>query len=438
MNADSGQRGTGVDPATFSPGYKRYMLFMMMMVATLNFVDRQLMSILMEPIKAEFGLSDTQLGFLTGFAFAIFYATVGLPLAKIADRSDRRKLIAIVIILWSVMTALCGLAVGFATLLLARIGVGIGESGSGPAIQSMLSDSYPQKQRSSVIGTQSIGVYLGILLGFLLGGWINEYFGWRTAFVVVGLPGVLFAIVFYLTIKEPGRGYVDNVKDTGEVPTFREALSYLWRSPSYRHIPMAVSLYAFAAYGSMAWAPSFFIRTHGMTTSEIGTWLALAAGLAGGMGCYLGGLFSDYVVNKTGDERWHMWIPSIMMLIALPMVFGVYLSPTPMPALLMMTVSWFVGNTWLGPVQSVIAGLAPLRMRALAIAILLFVNNMIGLGFGPQIVGILSDALRPEYGVDSLRYALLSSLSIASVWSIFHFMMAARTLRADLANANKQ
>lgn len=431
-------KGTGLDPATFSESYKRYFLFMLTVVATLNFVDRQLMSILMEPIKAEFSLTDSQLGFLTGFAFSIFYATVGLPLAKLADRSDRRRLTAIVIVLWSFMTALCGAATGFVTLLLARIGVGIGESGSAPAIQSMISDVYPAKQRSSIIGLQSTGVYVGILLGFLLGGWINEFFGWRMAFAVVGLPGVIVAVIFYLTVREPGRGYVDQVADSGGIPSFGATLKYLWRSPSYRHIPMAVSLYAFVAYGSMAWAPSFFIRTHGMSTGEIGTWLALAAGLAGGMGCYLGGLFSDHVVNRTGDERWHMWIPAIMMFLAVPLLFGVFLWPTKTPALLMMTVSWFIGNTWLGPVQSVIAGLAPLRMRAMAIAILLFVNNLIGLGMGPQVVGILSDVMRPAYGVDSLRYGLLIALSVASLWSIFHFLMAARTLRADLANAVKQ
>lgn len=413
-------------------GYRRYVLFMLTLVATLNFVDRQLMSILLEPIKAEFGLSDTQLGFLTGFAFAIFYALMGFVLAKIADTGNRRTLIAVVIVLWSIMTALCGAAVGFITLLLARIGVGIGESGSAPAVQSMLADYYPPNKRASAISTQTIGVYAGILLGFLFGGWISEAFGWRTAFVVIGLPGVLVAAVFWLTVKEPVRGQIENVVDSGRTPEIRETLRYLWSSPSFRFVPFAAGLYAFAAQGSMAWAPSFFIRSHGMTTAEIGTWLALSAGLAGGLGCYLGGIVTERIVNKTGDERWYFWLPAGCLLASVPALFVIYLSPTPLPALLMCAVSWFLGNTWLGPVQATLQGLAGLRMRAMALAVLLFVNNLIGLGLGPQVVGILSDALRDQLGVDSLRYALLGSLCIASLLSALVFMSATRTLREDL------
>lgn len=415
-----------------SDGYRRYVLFMLTLVATLNFVDRQLMSILLEPIKAEFGLSDTQLGFLTGFAFAIFYALMGFVLAKIADTGNRRTLIAVVIVLWSIMTALCGAAAGFVTLLLARIGVGIGESGSAPAVQSMLADYYPPQKRASAISTQTIGVYAGILLGFLFGGWISEAFGWRTAFVVIGLPGVLFAVVFWLTVKEPVRGQIENAVDSGRTPSIGETLRYLWSSPSFRFVPFAAGLYAFAAQGSMAWAPSFFIRSHGMTTAEIGTWLALSAGLAGGLGCFLGGIVTERIVNKTGDERWYFWLPGGCLLASVPALFVIYLSPTPLPALLMCAVSWFLGNTWLGPVQATLQGLAGLRMRAMALAVLLFVNNLIGLGLGPQVVGILSDALRDQLGVDSLRYALLGSLCIASLLSALLFMSATGTLREDL------
>jgi predicted MFS family arabinose efflux permease len=418
--------------AGVSDAYRRYVLFMMTLVATLNFVDRQLMSILMEPIKAEFGLSDTQLGFLTGFAFAIFYAIMGFFLAKIADTGNRRTLIASVIVLWSIMTALCGAAVGFVTLLLARIGVGIGESGSAPAIQSMLADYYPPNRRASAISMQTIGVYAGILLGFLFGGWISEAFGWRTAFVVIGLPGVLIAIWFWLTVKEPVRGQIENVVDSGRTPTFGETLRYLWSSPSFRFVPFAAGLYAFAAQGSMAWAPSFFIRSHGMTTGEIGTWLALSAGLAGGLGCFLGGIVTDRVVNRTGDERWYFWLPAGCLLLSVPALFVIYLSPTPLPALLMCAAAWFLGNTWLGPVQATLQGLADLRMRAMALAVLLFVNNLIGLGLGPQIVGFLSDTLRADFGVDSLRYALVGALSIASLLSALLFFAATRTLREDL------
>ncbi|MEO6041685.1 MAG: MFS transporter [Croceibacterium sp.] len=405
---------------------------MMTAVATLNFVDRQLLSMLLEPIKAEFALTDTQLGFLTGFAFATFYILIGFPLAKFADQGNRRNLIATVIAVWSVMTALCGSAVGFWSLLAARVGVGAGEAGSGPAIQSMLADHYAPRERSSAIGIQSTGVYLGILLGFLAGGWINQFFGWRAAFAVIGLPGILISLLFWLTIKEPRRGQFDSVADSGQAPPIFATIKTLCALPSYRNIPIAMAFYAFAAYGSMSWAPSFFARTHGMGSGEIGTWLALSAGLAGGLGCYLGGLGSDWLVNRTGDERWHLRVPAICTLLTVPLLFGVYLSDSPVFALSLSAAVWFLSNTWLGPVQATIAGLAGIRRRGVALAFLLFVNNLVGMGLGPQAVGILSDTLQPTYGHDSLRYALLGPLVIASVLAAFFFYRASRTLREDL------
>jgi predicted MFS family arabinose efflux permease len=405
---------------------------MLTLVSTLNFVDRQLMAILLEPIKAEFQLSDTQLGFLTGFAFSIFYAICGIPLAKLADQGNRSRLIAIVIIVWSVMTAFCGLTLGFVSLMLARIGVGIGEAGSAPAVQSQLADYYEPRRRASMVGLQSTGVYLGILLGFLLGGWINQYMGWRSAFLALGLPGVVFAVIFWITVREPPRGRIENISDTGSAPAVLDTLRHLWSRRSYRHIPFAVSFYAFVAYGSMGWGPAFFTRTHHMTSGEIGTWLALSAGLAGGLGCYFGGAISDYVVNRTRDERWHMWLPALFIAVSIPLHFIIYLSPTPLPALLMTAVVWFLGNTWLGPAQATLQSLAGLRMRAMALAVMLFINNLIGQGLGPQVVGILSDRMRAAYGPDSLRYALLIAVVAASILSAFHFGMAGRSLREDL------
>jgi predicted MFS family arabinose efflux permease len=416
----------------FSRRYGYYVLVMLTLVSTLNFIDRQLMAILLEPIKAEFHLSDTQLGFLTGFAFAIFYSIMGIPLAKLADSGNRSRLIAIVVIAWSVMTAFCGVTIGFASLLVARIGVGIGEAGSAPAVQSQLADYFDPRRRASMIGLQSTGVYLGILFGFLLGGWINQYLGWRTAFMALGVPGVIFALLFWLTVREPPRGVVENVADTGKTPPVMETLRHLWSMRSYRHIPFAVSFYAFVAYGSMSWGPAFFMRTHHLTTGEAGTWLALSAGVAGGLGCYFGGVLSDYIVNRTGDARWHMWLPALFIGVSIPLQFIIYLSPTPLPALLTTAAVWFLGNTWLGPAQATLQGLAGLRMRAMALAVMLFLNNLIGQGLGPQIVGILSDHMRRAYGPDSLRYSLLIAVVIASLWSVFHFTMAARTLREDL------
>jgi MFS family permease len=407
---------------------------MLLAVSIFNFVDRQILAILIEPIRAEFHLSDTQVGFLAGIAFAVFYTVFGIPLAKLADSGNRSNLICAVMMAWSFLTTCCGLAAGFASLVLARIGVAVGEAGSGPASQSMLSDYFPPDRRVTVFGILSVGVYIGILIGFLLGGWINEFFGWRTAFFVVGVPGVLFTVLFWLTVKEPLRGGLDGILDPGSAPHLWTTIKHLWRVPAYRHMPFAIGFYTFVAYGSMTWTPSFFIRTHGMTTGQIGTWLALSVGVAGGAGCYFGAVLTDWLANRSGDKRWYVWVPAGTITLSIPFLLGVYLWPTPVPALLMSVLAWFFGNAWLGPALATIQGLAPLRMRAMALATVLCVNNIIGLGLGPQLVGILSDAFKSRYGDGSLRYSLVLCLIGASILSVFHFLRAARTIRNDLAH----
>ena len=418
---------------TFSNRYRNYVLFMLVWVSILNFVDRQILAILLEPIRAEFGLSDTQLGFLTGFSFALFYAIMGIPLARLADRSSRRNLIAAVITLWSVMTAVCGAAVGYFTLLLARVGVGIGEAGSFPAGSSLISDYFEPQKRATALGIQSVGVYIGILFGFLLGGWINEFFGWRMAFVVVGLPGVLFALIFRLTVREPARGGMEGVAAEEESPGLPETMRYLWSKRAYRHLPFAAGFYAFVAYGSMTWVPSFFIRSYGMSGAEIGTWLALTVGIAGGAGCYAGGVLSDKLA-AAGDKRWYAWVPAASVVLSIPFVLGMYLVTDPYVALVISIGAWFLGNSWLGPLITTIHGVTPPRTRALAVAIMMFINNLLGIGLGPQVVGILSDQFRGALGVESLRYALVVSLLVASVLSAFHFLMAARTLNDEFVH----
>ena len=425
-------RDKTVQQQQFSGTYTNFVLFMLILVTILNFIDRQILSILLEPIKAEFQLTDTQLGFLTGFSFAVFYTLFGIPLARLADSGNRKNLISVVIIIWSAMTAICGLATSFLWLVLARIGVAIGEAGSAPAAQSMLSDYFPPNRRVSVLGILYTGVYLGLLLGFLMGGWINEFFGWRAAFFVVGIPGVIFALIFRLTVKEPPRGYSEGIVDTGEIPGIGQTFKYLWNIPTYRQIPFAAGFYAFVAYGSMAWLPSFFIRTHGLSTGELGTWLALAVGVGGGTACLLGGFLTDYLANRTNDKRWYMWVPAITILLSIPFVCGIYLSPTPGLALFMAIGAFFFGNTWLGPTIATIQSITPSRMRAMSFATMIVIHNVIGLGLGPQVVGIFSDYLKEALGDDSLRYSLLITMVITSLISTFHYLMAARTLRQDM------
>lgn len=415
-----------------SKRYRNYALSLIVVVSVVNFLDRQILSILLEPIRNEFGLTDTQIGLLSGFAFSLFYSIFSIPLARFADRHSRTLLISCVVALWSIMTAMCGLAIGFYTLLLARICVGINEAGSSPASQSLIADYFPPRERGTAMGVYSSGIYFGIMLGFLLGGWINDHLGWRMAFVVVGLPGVLVALLFWLTVKEPVRGQSEQLVDEGELPKLADVFRTIWHKKSFRYMPFAMGFSAFVVYCNLIWAPSFFIRTHDMSVSQVGMWLALTSGLFGMIGCYAGGYLSDRVVARTGDARYYMWIPAIATLLALPLLVGVYLSPEPTTAFWIFAPAWFLGNIWIGPTFATVQGISPLRMRATSLAILVLVNNIIGLGLGPLVVGVLSDLYAPSLGAESLRYALISATIPAGVLSGIAFFLIARSIRVDL------
>lgn len=412
--------------------YRRYVLVMIVVVAIFNYLDRQILSMLLQPLKVEFGLSDTQLGFLSGFSFSVFYALFSLSLAKAADTTNRSSLIALVMALWSVMTAACGLAVGFWSLLTARLVVAVGESGSSPASQALISDYYPPERRGGAMGIYAAGIYAGILLGFLLGGWITQSIGWRTAFVIVGLPGLLVALLFHLTVKEPPRGANEGL--TGRVMSFtqREAYRYMWSRRSFRYIPIAMGLASCVTYGNLVWAPSVFIRSYHMNAAHVGTWLALTAGAAGMAGAYYGGRIADGLVRLSGEPRWYMWLPAAGMALALPLFAIVYLLPNPNVALALFSVPWILSNFWIAPTFALVQSLAPFRMRATAVAMMNLINLVVGLGIGTQLVGVLADALAPRFGVDSLRYALLGVLMVTDALSALCFFGASRATLADL------
>jgi predicted MFS family arabinose efflux permease len=409
---------------------RRYVLGVLVVVYTFNFIDRQILSILLEPIKRDLGLSDTELGMLTGFAFAAFYATLGMPIARLADRGNRRDLISLALVIWSGMTALSGIAASFWQLLVARIGVGVGEAGCSPPAHAMIADYYPLERRATALGIYSLGIPLGILFGFLAGGWINELFDWRTAFFVVGIPGVILAIVVRLTVAEPQRGMAEGRTATIEQPGMLETFRYLWSKRSFRHLALGGALTAFVGYSFVSWVPSFLIRSHGMTTGEIGTWLGLILGIPGGIGISVGGYLADRFGGR--DTRWYLWIVAIALLAGTPFAVGVFLVPTPTWALLLLIMPVLLGNFYQATSFSQTQGLAGLRMRSVAAAVLLFVINIIGLGAGPQMVGIVSDLLAPRFGDDSLRWALLGA-SLINVWAAAHYYIGGKHLAADLA-----
>ena len=290
--ARAGQRGAAehLKNPYASRNARYYAVGLLTLVYTFNFIDRQLLAILQESIKLDLSLSDSQLGLLTGFAFAVFYVTAGIPIARWADRSNRRNIIALAIGLWSLMTALSGMAQNYAQLLVARIGVGVGEAGGSPPAHSIISDIFPAHKRASALSFYSTGVNIGILFGFLAGGWLNEFFGWRVAFMVVGVPGLLIALLVRTTLAEPIRGLAEQRTVADEPVPLGTVLSLLWSRSSFRHMALAGALNAFAGYSTSSWTASFMIRSHNMTTGELGTWLALIMGLGGAIGVLFGGI----------------------------------------------------------------------------------------------------------------------------------------------------
>jgi predicted MFS family arabinose efflux permease len=422
---DASQEQHGV----FSPAVRNYALGVLVVVYTFNFIDRQILSILLEPIKQDLGLSDSALGMLTGFAFALFYATLGIPIARFADRSNRRNLIAWALAIWSAMTAVSGLAQNFWHLLLARIGVGVGEAGCSPPAHSMLADYFPKENRATALGIYSLGIPFGILFGFIAGGWLNEFFGWRVAFFIVGVPGLLLAILVRFTLREPPRGMAEGRVADEEQPTIMETFRFLWSKRSFRHMAVGGGLTAFVGYGVITWVPSFLIRSYGMSTGDVGTYLGLILGIPGGIGIALGGYLADRYGAR--DTRWYLWIVSVALIASMPLFFGVYLSSTAFASLMFLILPILLGNFYQATTFSQTQGLVSLRMRSVAAAVLLFILNMIGLGAGPQAVGILSDVLQPSYGDESLRYALLI-LSTVQIWAAYHYYQAGKSLKEDL------
>ena len=396
----------------FSGRYRKYVLFILFLTYVLNFLDRQLMTILLEPIKEEFGASDTAMGFLTGFAFALFYAILGIPVARLADQWSRRNVIGISITIWSAMTALCGVATSFWQLALLRIGVGVGEAGGTPPSHSMIADYFPPEQRSTALSIHATGTQFGVLIGMLGGALIADALGWRMAFIVFGAPGLLLGIVIALTVKEPTR---EAVPATGSMWA---DIKSVWRIPGFMLIATAGALTALAGYGLGAWSPSFLIRVHGLSLVEAGLMLGVTGALGGIVGAILGGVLCDRLSAR--DLRWQLWFPALGAFASAPFMLGFVLWPeaqfwkagdiTIPVAMVFMLFGGVIASFWVGPTYAAIQNLAPDRKRTQASALFLFMFNLIGLGLGPLVIGIASDALTPSLGVNALRYAMAAGL----------------------------
>lgn len=331
------------------------------------------------------------------------------------------------------MTALSGLVQNYTQLLLARIGVGVGESGGSPPAHSMLSDIYPIERRATALSIYSTGVNIGVLLGFLMGAWINEFFGWRVAFFAVGLPGILVAILVRATVVEPVRGFSQNLVQDVAAPGIGETIKFLLSRATFVHLSLACGLQAFTGYGTGTWTPSFFIRSHDMSVGEIGTWMAFVQGGSGIVGTIIGGYLADYLGSK--DKRWYMLVPCIAGLIAMPMMVSVYIIPNAEAALLMKVPPTVLYYTYVGASLAAAHNLVGVRMRAMTSAVLMLVLNLIGMGLGPLFIGMLSDALEAHFGIESLRYALIILGVSVPLWAAFHFWCASKTIANDTENA---
>jgi predicted MFS family arabinose efflux permease len=416
-------------------GHRRYTLLLLAAVYMFNFVDRQILAILLPAIRAEFGVSDLWLGFLTGTAFALFYIALGIPIARYADRHNRRNIIALALAVWSGMTALCGFATSFVQLALARVGVGVGEAGCSPPAHSMIADLYPPERRSTAMGVYTIGISAGIMLAFMLGGWVVQNVGWREALLVVAIPGLLLALVVRLTAVEPRRGDSEGREAVSEQPAFSRTLRFLWRRPSFVHMTIAAGLSSYVGYSVVNFLPSFLVRSFAMPADHIGLYLGLIVGVVGGAGFFLGGYIADHL-GRTAHRKALRFIGLAVFLSALPYA-AMFLSYSWQAALLYFLFPMVMANVYLAPVLSQAQGLVSLRMRAMASAIALLIINVIGLALGPPLTGLLSDLLEPRFGEESMRYSLLMVTSVVLPWAALHYTLAGRTIDADLGRARE-
>ena len=414
----------------FTARLRRRALGLLFCVALLNYLDRNLLGILLPSIKAELDLSDTALGFITGIAFSVFYALMGIPIARLADRTARRKVIAVAMAVWSAMTAVCGLATTFWQLALARVLVGVGEAGATPPSHALIADLFPKQSRATALSVYALGSPVGIILGFLAAGWIAQTLGWRIALFCFGLPGIALAWAVFVFLPEPPRGHSDGLRGDAPSPPLSDVLRLLATKPAFIHNCIGSGLYALVWYGLLNWMPSFFSRTHHMPLGEIGTWLAIVVGVSQLVGALLGGVIGDRLAGR--DMRWLMWLPSAVTLAAAPFYVFAFLWPDPTAAFLSLALPFFLGIMQSGPQHATTQGIAPPAMRATASATYLLGVNLIG-GLGAQSIGILSDRLTPAFGDAALGRAMVIVSVAASAWSAVHFWLAARTLRRDFA-----
>jgi MFS family permease len=433
--------------AVVSPNYRRYALSVLLVIYILNFLDRQIVSILAEPIKMELGLKDWQLGVLTGLSFALFYTVLGIPIARTAETGNRPRIIAAAAAVWSLFTMACGFAQNFAQLVLFRIGVGVGEAGCTPPAHSLITDYTPREKRASALAFYSLGTPIGGLLGLALGGLIADAYGWRMAFVFAGLPGILMAIVAWTTLVEPRKKLgVDLATLRANRPDFKAAMAEIRSKRTFWLIAFAAAIKAFIGYGAAAFIAPFFFRNHAEELTEIaagfglgligflGLALGVVTGLTGAFGTWLGGYLADRYGAR--DLRAYVSIPAISTLLAIPFFISGLLVESAVLALVLFAVPPILNTLWYGPGYAAVQGLVRPQTRATATAVLLFIINLIGLGLGPLGVGAVSDLISGPLGLgpaEGIRWSLIIFMLFATVASTL-FWMARSSIREEMVS----
>ena len=425
--------------------YTRYALWLLLVIYIFNFLDRQVINILAEPIKQDLNLKDWQLGMMSGFAFAIFYTVLGVPIARLAERRNRPLIIAGALAAWSAFTVLCGMAQNFVQLILFRIGVGVGEAGCTPPAHSLISDYTPKEKRASALAFYSMGVPLGSLLGMAMGGIIADAYGWRVAFFIAGAPGILLAVIVAFTLRETRSTLAHDVAAAKAIqPSFAEGMKLLAGKRTFWLLAFAAALKSFISYGHAPFTASYFLRNHGPEVAELASrlglqsvgFLGLAIGLISGIFGAISSLIGGWIADKTaaGDVRNIVLAPAIAVTISVPVFIAALLVDSVPLALTILIVPYLLNYFWYGPVYSTVQGIVPPNMRATAAAILLLIVNLIGLGLGPLAVGIASDIFAGPMGMgeaEGIRWALISAACVGLLSGVL-FLMARKTIREDL------
>jgi MFS family permease len=435
VNGGASTPAQGTDPASGAAVSRGVLIHATVLLGFVNLfhaLDRAAMSILIEPIKADLGLTDTQLGLLTGFAFSLTYALFGIPLARLADTRSRVKLLAVCLAVWSAATAVAGFAQNFIQLALTRIVIGIGEAGGAPASVSMMGDYYTPENRSRGMSWYQLGGAAGGTLGLALVGVIADHYGWRVAFFAMGLPGVLLAIILVTTLRDPLRGRFQNTTEQFDTDiTWYQAIGQVLRRRTMLHVFIAYGIGSFGGAGVSAWFGAFFMRSHGLSLSEVGALLGGVVGFCTIAGVMLGAALGPLAVRR--DRRWELWWPGIASSLTVPTwMLTLYLDNIYM-ACTMLGVTIVITTSFVALVLTSMQSVLPAHLRGMGMAGIMFATNLIGVGAGPLLIGLLSDALAPELGSESLRYAMIGSVTIIG-WASIHFFVAAKHIRNELVS----